>query len=93
MSKIKAVIAELKATPTPVVLATIIVAGGVGFSFIMLRNQQKYSAESIVLMIVITNSLAQMCIDFFKGDSKPIFSALARLIPMIAAAGYFMMKK
>ena len=39
----------------------------------------------VVLIIFVGNSAAQMCIDYIKTDSKPFFSALARLIPIVIA--------
>lgn len=42
------------------------------------------------VVLVAANSVAQMFLDFFKGRSKPIFSALARALPIaIGLANYY----
>jgi len=38
----------------------------------------------VVLCIVVGNACIQMCIDYFPSDIKPRFSALVRIIPVVA---------
>lgn len=39
----------------------------------------------IVLTLVVSNSLSQMCVDFFEGERKKRWSALFRIVPIISA--------
>ena len=43
-----------------------------------------------LVVLVAANSVAQMFIDFFKGDWKPVFSAVARISPIaLGVATYY----
>lgn len=78
---------EFLATPTPIFLAFILLI--ITSVFIVLTWGR---TDAVILVIVCGNSLMQMCIDFFPGDSKPVFSAIARIIPvLVAIAAYFSM--
>ena len=46
--------------------------------------------SAFVLTLIVGNSLMQMCIDFFPGTTKPTFSALARVIPLITAVAAYL---
>ena len=39
----------------------------------------------IVLTLVISKSLSQMCVDFFEGERKKYWSAAFRVVPIISA--------
>lgn len=39
----------------------------------------------VVLFIVAGNACTQMCIDYFPSSIKPRFSALSRMIPVVAS--------
>jgi hypothetical protein len=47
----------------------------------------------VVLCIVIGNAFIQMCIDYFPSDIKPRFSALARIIPVVAAVIAYLLSR
>ena len=74
---------DLLDAPRSLFLAAITLIVGIVLSSMAVH----YGADlsSIILILVITNSMAQMCIDFFPATSKPFFSAIARVIPAIAA--------
>lgn len=83
---------ELKATPTPLVCALVVLVVGIGVG--VSTFSKGYDAALVVLILVVTNSLAQMCIDFFPSSSKPLFSAIARVMPILAAvAAYLVIRK
>ena len=59
----------------------------VGFILVYL-NRKNPTLDLVIL--VTANSFAQMSLDFFKGKSKPIFSALARGLPIaIGVVNYY----
>lgn len=69
-------------TQIPVYLATIAVFGGL---FLTLNASGDEKTSKVILIIILSNSIAQACVDFVTGDSKPLFSALARIVPAVAA--------
>lgn len=78
---------EFWAAPTPIFLAFILLVI-TGILIVLAWGR----TDTVILVIVCGNSLMQMCIDFFPGDSKPVFSAIARIIPvLVAIAAYFSM--
>lgn len=74
---------DFKASPRSLLAALLILIFGLVATLILKGNNAP--AATFVLTLVITNSLAQMCIDFFPSASKPVFSAIARVIPILAA--------
>ena len=64
----------------------------IGFAFLavsigagMIWGFYKSDPYKALLVMVVSNSIAQMLIDFHKGKSKSALSAAARLIPIVAA--------
>lgn len=43
--------------------------------------------EKVIVSLLLASSLCQVWLDFYPGKSKPIFSALCRLGPIIVAVG------
>ena len=51
---------------------------------------QAVDRSLVILIIVISNSVAQIFVDFFPSKIKAKYSALARLVPAIAAVAAFL---
>ena len=66
----------------PLVAAFVALVFGLGF----LVGFHKSDVSILIGIMVITNSVAQMAIDFYREENKPFFSALARTIPVVATA-------
>jgi hypothetical protein len=61
------------------------------FLGIALTIANRGNVSLVLLIMVVTNSLSQMGIDFFTGKSKPFFSAAFRAVPVfVVVSAYYL---
>lgn len=75
-------------SPKALWLAVGSLLGGVGYAWYLAAHGA--DLVKVLLVIVVANSAAQACIDFFPANIKPTFSAMARVLPMLVAIGAYL---